>query len=500
VSKQLTASDAELEDLLQSVVQELSLYDNLFPKVEDKELQLFLGLIRIYLARCDNPGLKQEHILVSPEIMKRLSLYYFDPFSAPVSRALREALVSRLNSIRKYNIRRPEVVRRTLISCFHAQEEKSYTRQKKYLDAFMRKPGEKFTEIAKELGVTPQATSKAFHHLEQSGIVSIQGYLNYAKFKLKHFSVFFTPMREYKRNSDYLRTVLFENIPFALGLNLDVHEGSSWGSYVVPNQKEPLNEFKNSMYRLKGELFQEIEVHELRSYSTGSNLEFFDGKRWFFDPQLWVYGFFEFARENKELLRKPMEIKYSTEPMRFDRKDILIASMLFTDLLSSHAEIRNRLAQYGYNMSRASVTRRIERLLSSKGSRDDEEEKQPAICPYMYYSGLGLNSMSVYLIECSPESAEEIRYAVGYLPYYFLFTTDKGVVLFIKSGLENVGGINYVIRGINEISILAYSNRFQNMGTGNISRLHEKWDERNQRWIYRSGELDFVKRYESATD
>jgi DNA-binding Lrp family transcriptional regulator len=501
MSKELTASDAELADLLQSVVQELSLYDSLFPKVEDKELQVLLGLIRIYLAKCDNPGLKQEHMLVSPEVMKRLSLFYFDPFSTPVNRSLREALVSRLNSIRKYNIGRPEVVRRTLITCLFAQEEKSYTKQKKYLDAFMRNPGKGFKEIAKQLGVTPQATYKAYHHLQKTGMVWFNGYLNYPMFKLKHFAVFFTLMREYKGKNDYLRRVLFESLPFALGLNLDVHEGNSWASYVIPNQKEALHEFKGSLNQLKGELFREIEVRELRSCSTGSNLEFFDGKRWFFDPQLWAYGFFEFAQENKELLRKPTVMKYSDEAMRFDRKDVLIAAMLSTNLLYSHAEISKLLKQYGYDLSRASVTRRIERLVApATQSGNGENERQLAVYPITVYQGLGLKSLSVYLIECRPELVEEIHYAVGYLPYYYLYTTDKGVLLVIKSALEDVGNINYVIRGINEISIIAYSNRFENIGTRNITRLHDRWDERSQKWICRAHEFNFVKHYESTPD
>jgi hypothetical protein len=217
MSKQLTASDVELESLLQSVVQELSLYDNLFPKVEDKELQVLLGLIRIYLARCDNPRLKQEHILVSPEVMKKLSLSYFDPFATPVSRTLKEALISRLNSIKKYSIGRPEVVRRTLITCLFSQEQRTYTRQKKYLDAFMKNPEKGFTEIARQLGVTPQATSKAYNRMKTSGMIRFYGYLNYPMFKLRHFTVFFSPMREYRGKNDYLRRVLFESTPFALG-------------------------------------------------------------------------------------------------------------------------------------------------------------------------------------------------------------------------------------------------------------------------------------------
>jgi hypothetical protein len=255
------------------------------------------------------------------------------------------------------------------------------------------------------------------------------------------------------------------------------------------------------LYHLKGELFREIEVRELRSYSTGSNLEFFDGKRWFFDPQLWAYGFFEFARENRELLRKPIEIMYSSEPIRFDKKDFLIAGKLSTDPLCSHSEVSDWLRRFGYNLSRASVTRRIERLISPAGASDSANDgRQSAIYSCMMYSGLGLNSLSVYLIECRPELVEEIRYAVGYLPYYFLYTTDKGVLLVIKSGLEDVGNINYVIRGINEISILAYSNRFENTGTRNIFHLHEKWNERNQKWTYRKGDFDFVKHYESTPD
>jgi hypothetical protein len=280
-----------------------------------------------------------------------------------------------------------------------------------------------------------------------------------------------------------------------------VHEGSSWASYAIPNQKETVREFKNSLNQLRGEVFQELQVRELRSFSTGSNLEFFDGKHWFFDPQLWGYGFFEFARENKELLKKPTVITYSDEPMRFDRKDILIAAMLYNDLLTSHAEISERLRQYGYDLSRASVTRRIERMMSpSLSPENGEKGMQSAVCPCMAYYGLGLKGLSVYLVECSPELVEEMQYAVGYLPYYYLYTIDDGLILFIKSGLEDIGNINYVIRGINEINILAYSNRFENTGSRTISHLCDKWDEHNQRWNCHSGELDFVRYYESAPD
>jgi hypothetical protein len=501
MSKQLASSDEEFDEVLQSVVQELNLYDNLFPKVEDKELQVLFGLIRIYLAKCDNPGLMREHILVSPEMMKKFSLSYFDPFLTPISQSLREALVSRLASIRKYNIRRPEVVRRTLITCFYTQEERSYSKQKKYLDAFMRNPGKGFKEIAEQLGVTPQATYKAYHHLQRAATVVFNGYLNYPMFKLRHFAIFFSPLREYKEKNDFLRRVLFDSVPFALGLNLDVHEGSSWASYVVPDRSEQLHEFKSSLQQLKGELFQQIEVRELRSYSTGSNLEFFDGKRWFFDPQLWAYGFFEFAKENKELLKKPIVIRYSNETMKFDRKDILIADMLRSNIFSTHIEINRALKQHGYELSRASVTRRVEKLLAPSGPpRDGENESQSAVYPSMTYLGLGLKSLSAYLIECKPELTEEIHYAVGYLPYYYLYTTDSGVVLFIKSALEDVGSINYVIRGINEITIAAYSSRFQNTGTRDISQLQNKWDEHNQKWTCRKDEFNFVKHYESTPD
>lgn len=86
--------------LLQNVAQQLNLYDSLFPEVENKELQVLFALIRIYLARCDNAHLKKEHIMINPQIMQRLAMSYFDPFNTPTSRNLREALVTRLHSVR----------------------------------------------------------------------------------------------------------------------------------------------------------------------------------------------------------------------------------------------------------------------------------------------------------------------------------------------------------------------------------------------------------------
>jgi hypothetical protein len=114
----------------------------------------------------------------------------------------------------------------------------------------------------------------------------------------------------------------------------------------------------------------------------------------------------------------------------------------------------------------------------------------------MTYSGFGLNNLSAYLIECSREYLEEMYYAAGYLPYYFLYRTAKGVLLFIKSTTEDVSKFSYMIKGLNEIRVVVYSNRFQNMGSRGLRDLREKWDETRQRWVCTDSEFDFVRRYE----
>jgi DNA-binding Lrp family transcriptional regulator len=475
----------------------LNLYDNLFPKVESKELQVLFALIRIYLARCDNPQLKREHIMINPQLMNKLVLTYFDPFNTTISKGLREALISRLSSIRKYRIANPEVVRRALVTCLYEDQQGIHWRQRQYLDAFMKNPGRSFTEIAKQLAVTPQAVSTAYRSTLKSDLVKFWGYVNYPAFKLRHFFVFFNVIREYRGSADFLRKLLFDNLPFTLSLNTDIYEGSNWASFVIPNQKRELDKFRDSLAALKGEVFRDLEICEIKSYSTGSNLEFFDGKRWFFDPQLWTYGFFQFVRENKEILRKATELQYSTQSIRFDRLDFSIAAMLATNPLLSHHSMAEHLRESGYNVSRPTVTRRISRLTRPQSSTDDENGIHPAIYPYVTYSGLGLNSLSAYLIECDRELVEEMYYAVGYLPYYFLYRTTKGVLLFIKSTTEDVSKFNYMIKGLNEFRVVVHSNRFESMGIKALANLHRNWDEASQRWVGAEAELDFVKRYES---
>nr|MDO8132820.1 helix-turn-helix domain-containing protein [Candidatus Njordarchaeum guaymaensis] len=483
--------------LLESLSQQLNLYDNLFPQVESKELQVLFALIRIYLARCDNPQLKQEHMMINPQLMKRLILTYFDPFSTPITRGLREALISRLNSIRKYRLTNAEVVRRALITCFYEEEKRIPRKQKTYLDVFMRNPGESFTKIAEQLGVTPQAVSSAYRSMQESDLFSLWGHPDYSAFKLRHFMVFFTVMREHSGSTEYLRRLLFDNSPFTLSLNGDVYEGSNWASFAIPNQDRELHEFRESLNELKGEFFRDLEITEIKSISTGSNFEFFDGKRWFFDPQLWTYGFFEFVRENKEILKKAAEMQYSFQPIRFQRLDFLIATILAANPFSSHNSIRNRLREFGYVVSRPTVTRRIERLTRSSEQSHDGEKAQSVIYPYLTYSGLGLSNLSLYLIECEEEYVEEMLYAVGYLPYYILSRTNNGLLLTIKSTSEDVAKFNYMIKGINEIRVVAHSNRFQSMGSRSILRLYDKWDEVRQKWSCSSGELNFVKRFEA---
>jgi DNA-binding Lrp family transcriptional regulator len=494
------SAQEKVEDsrLLETISQQLNLYDNLFPKVESKELQVLFALIRIYLARYDNPRLKREHIMLNPQLMNRLTLTYFDPFNNAISRGLREALISRLSSIRKYKITNPEVVRRALVACLCGEEQKINRKYKKYLDAFMRNAGKTFTEIAKQLGVTPQAVSTAYRSMQKSDLCKFWGYINYPAFKLKHFVVFFTVMREYWGNGEYLRKLLFDNLPFALSLNTDVYIGNSWASFVVPNQNREIRQFRDSLDGLRGEVFRDVKLCELRSFSTGSNFEFFDGKRWFFDPQLWTYGFFEFLRENKEVLRKAVELQYSSQPIHFDRVDYLIASVLATNGLLSHREIKERLRDFGCDLSRPSLTRRISRLASRHSlPGGDLETPQPAIYPYMTYAGLGLSNMSMYLIECDEKYVDELLYAAAYLPYYFLYRTDRGMLLSLKSTAEDVSKLNYMIKGLDRISVVAYSNRFQNMGIRLPTQLYEKWDEDRQKWVCADSELDLVSRFES---
>lgn len=494
------SAQEKVEDsrLLEAISQQLNLYDNLFPKVESKELQVLFALIRIYLARCDNPKLKQEQIMTNSSLMKRLALTYFDPFTAPTARNLREALISRLASIRKYKITNPEVVRRTLITCFYSEKTTIRTRQKAYLDAFMKNPGRSYTEIAKKLGFSPQAVSHASNSLQKASLFRYYGYINYPLFKLRHFVVFFNSLEEYRGDNEFLRKLFFDNLPFTLSLNSDVYEGSSWVSFVIPDQARELNEFKRSLNSLRGEVFREANVAELRSFSTGSNLEFFDGRSWFFDPQLWAYGFFEFIRENKEILRKATELHYSSESIVFDRMDFLISATLAANPLVSHNEIKKQLAQFGYEVSRPTITRKVRRLVPAESeSGNGEATRLPAVCPYITYWGLGLDNLNMYLIESKEEQVEELCYAVGYLPYYFLYRTDKGVLLSVKSSASEAAKVNYMMKAINEIRIVSSSNRFENVGGRSLVHLYEKWNENKQQWVCKNGELDFVKRYES---
>jgi DNA-binding Lrp family transcriptional regulator len=484
--------------LLQDVAQQLNLYDNLFPEVDDNQLKILFALVRIYLARCDNPGLKREYIMVNPQLMKRLTTSYFDPFSTPTRRVLREALVSRLNSMRKYRITNPEVVRRAIITCFYDENQRIRRKQKTYLDAFMRNAGESFTKIAEQLGVTPQAVSQANKAMRNSEAFRFWGYINYPKFKLRHFIVFFTVTKEYLGSSDCAKRLLFDGMPFALSLNADIYEGKSWASFVVPDQKKELSEFRNSLTGLKGEVFKDLRISEFESIAIGSNLEFFDGKRWFFDPQLWTYGFFEFVKQNKDILKKAREFHYSNNAMRFDRVDLAVAVALATDPLRSHYQISRQLGEQGCKVSRATVTRRIGRLFSKVQPRTDSDmDSLPAIYPYAAYSGMGLNNLSLYLIECDEKHTEEMLYAVGYLPYYFLYRTKNGILLSLKLATEDVSKFNYMINGLDGMNLVAYSNRFENMGIKSLASLIERWDETKQRWVCSEGELDFLRRFES---
>jgi hypothetical protein len=210
----------------------------------------------------------------------------------------------------------------------------------------------------------------------------------------------------------------------------------------------------------------------------------FDGARWIFSEEGLGVGAFRFAESTRGISPRLPETAYADNPIRFDTVDFLIACRMATSARIKNSELRTVLKQHNYDLSRATISRRIA-ALRQKG----------AFIPYWSFQGLGLNVMLAFAVESTDEVVETLYHMFPLFPDCFAFRTDKGVVFCVRTTVEMAGAIYYFMQTLrDEVDNLISLSRYENLGGRSIERLADYWNSEKQKWDFKRGFFDLTKK------
>ncbi len=447
-------------------------YFDLFVECSDPEVQRLYDMLSLFFAKCDG-------LISNSEVEKLMGDpgdFPFDPYQTPVER--RDSILIRLKFLKKYRVKNPQEIMRMMTWGMFTSEKFSSS-DRKYLVEFVENPDKSFSWFARRLNTSTSTIFEAYHRLNKRIQFYFSSALNFPLLKLKHFIVFFKPNETFKPSS--------LSRDFTLSINRDTLGDWMWASFLVPNQTRIFKEFADSLKKISYRMFDDHRLYEVKSMGKSCNLLMFDGEKWMPSDDVLGVGAFKFAERVGEILPRLNDYEYSTEPIRFDTIDFLIACHRYRNARSKNSEIREVLRQYGYNLAWVTLAKRLTSL-----------RRAGLFFPVFGFSGLGLSAASTYAVECEDDLIETLYHAFPQFPECSVSRTDKGVVFMVRAPGESVPAISYLVQSTlrDQAERLIVANRLQNIGTKVPTALYSHWNKDKQYWEFERGYFDLAKNLE----
>lgn len=444
-------------------------YDDLFPKVDDPDINELFRMIKIYFARYDGL-IDDSNILLGP---KRSSIVVFNPIDAPLDETLYEGLKTRLSVIRKYKITSPDRILRLIRTSFYSTNKLTVP-EHKFLRVIVKNPRMSFVEVSDKLKMKRSLVTYYYKKLHKSILLRYSGYIDFTRFKLNKYLI----IAEVPADIGAINISKKLSTPFTKSMNADTAtSGQSqwiWASYLIPAYPKYENEFKKSITKILDEYTSNHFITEVISGAYSANLDLYDTEGWIFPDGSWPYGLFNMVQENKENFELPNLFEHSNDPVYFDRKEFLISMLLSHDLKISRSKLLEALKAKGIKISEPTLSRLIYKLLNNE-----------IIYPYVSFSGLGLEELVLVDIRGADEEEQDILLrGLAQFPMFFGAIYIDGLTAFIKVPFGSVGRFLYLFEGMRDDHIITIFHRLYNLGSKLPYDFVDYWDEDKQRWTF----------------
>ena len=355
------------------------------------------------------------------------------------------------------------------------------TNQIKVLELLSNSPTLNASQLSHLAGKSRPTITKILNQL-RNNFGFRQGYTtNTGKFKLARFSIVFRT-KSFEASQALEQWVLTEKPPFIGSLVFDLYYRNGFLVFLLPSQQRAIRLFYQRVDWLTHNFFQHIQIHRTVELLWKARFDDYDVEngRWRIPETLRNYPHSLF---NESIPSEDVSFQRCIRmeaPIRFSRIDYLLAN---SDVLGGPTiqEKREFLRRHDYNLSTNAVWSHLKRLKENR-----------AVVPFVIFAGAGLEDFICLCLSCDSKIQSFIKSLAMFLPFSYIYITDRGVALFFKRPLGWSAIVNRIIKETSKLpGVDNYMVVHQESQSG-ISLGYEifnRWNEKRQYWEFNDEEI-----------
>jgi hypothetical protein len=445
------------------------------PESKKSELERLLTNILLYIKRVESNDLTTEQ--------KRFpGVPHFHFLALAPSPQLASTFYDKIRIVHDYKIRSASRIQEILISRRGGSWPQVYSAdQVKILNLVSNKPTLNVSQLSHLTDRSRPTITKILKQLRNS-FGFRQGYVaNTSKFKLSRFSVVFRT-KSVEASQALEQWVLANKPPFIGSLVFDLYYRNGFLVFLVPSQQRAIRLFYQRADWLRFNFFQQIQIHHTFDLLWKARFDDYEVEncRWRIPEALRNYPH---SLISKSIPSEDVSFQRcirSEAPMRFSRVDYLLAN---SDVMGGPTIQGKRefLKQCNYNLSANAVWSHFKRLKESG-----------AVVPYVIFAGAGLEDFICLSLSCDSEIQRLIKLLAMFLPFSYVYITDRGVALFFKRPLGWNAIVNRIIKETPKLSGVEEFMVVQQESQSGISLGYEifnRWNEKRQYWEFSDEEI-----------
>lgn len=445
------------------------------PENKRPELEQLLTNLLLYIKRVELNDLTPEE-----KRFPGVPRFYF--LALAPSTQLASTFYDQIRIIHDYKIRSASRIREILIHRRGGSWPQIYSsNQVNVLELLSNNPTLNASQLSHLTGKSRPTITKILNQLHNS-FGFRQGYTpNTSKFKLTRCSIVFRT-KSFEASQALEQWVLTKKPPFIGSLVFDLYYRNGFLVFLIPLQQRALRLFYQRADWLTRNFFQRVQIHRTVDLLWKARFDDYDVEsgRWRIPEALENYP--------HSLVNEPIsseEVNFQRcirmeDPLQFSKIDYLLAN---SDVMGGPTiqEKREFLKRFNFNLSTNVVWSLFKRL-----------KKDGAVVPYVAFAGAGLEDFICLSLCCELELQSFIKSLAMFLPFSYVYTTDKGIALFFKRPLGWGTVVNRIIKetpklsGVDDFMVVHQESQ---SGISLGYEIFSRWNEKRQYWRFNDEEI-----------
>ncbi len=456
-------------------------YDALIPQPEDEAGQVYVQIMRVYLALCEGILKPTEAAQIVAQFKEHpaFRINPIDPCLLPISAHLKNKIITNIQTLKKYNLATADAIRSAISFTFIDMDAPLTEIDERVLAYLIRQPTASFPKVGRDLKLARRTVLRAVRRLQAHHLLRFHSIIDTTAFGINSFMLFFRLRPEVGWRDIELGLAEF---PFTKGILKATMTNSGYVSFLFPGGSRRVQAFRKSINDLKQSIFEEATLHSQMGASHDININLYHNGLWEFPSELSQIT----ARDATELnIPAPHTLRCRGPHPALTPFDYIVASQLRLNSRISKKELLRQLSLMGFQVDSAAVSASLSRI-----------RQEDVILPTLSISGIGIPTNFCFEIICNEEWRERILSYMSLLPSSITYLSDKGIILWLSTPAEHQVQYYRIFQSLESQDGVSAVNPIMttgSIGTRSMDDIVQYMDPAHDRWVLEPDYLDLTR-------